>query len=105
VTALAIIACGDKEVTQDGYKDTYGEDWPLTISKVTLHCLGDGQTNVVWVESDDVMYPLTGFSMTYLRARTEYQTIVDINSIRRPETSGVGLMSIDTLRKKAREKC
>ena len=70
IIAMSILACGDDGRTIS--EDDYGRSaWPLTVDEAKLHCekISDlaGGIAMVWVEVNDLAYPLNGIAMDRLR--------------------------------------
>ena len=63
LAVLLLCACSSSQNRLTVTEADYGESWPLTIPEATLICR---EPSLVWVESDDVAYPLNGIAKTHL---------------------------------------
>ena len=93
---ITVSACGNTVKAKE-----YGDEWPLTVNKATVHCWTDwGQSAdpLLTLSVGDYYYPLTGYTASYLRANTRI-LLKDVSTIQ------IVGKNIHPLRERAKEVC
>ena len=95
---ITVSACGNTVKAKE-----YGDEWPLTVNKATVHCWTDWEQSAyplltLSVGDHHYYYPLTGYTESYLRANTRI-LLKDVSTIQ------IVGKNIHPLRERAKEVC
>ena len=74
---MTVAVCYAVEDERHITQGDYGEEWPLTVSKVTLFC----KHSMVWVETGDHVYPINGMAMSRLKRERPGLSVRDLEEI------------------------